>query len=199
MGFIIFLVVVIIAFFIVTNIFYTVFAGIQCRIKDLCEHLGVSTAVTPVLIVFVGILFLTGPLKYWWVGVICVAIPVAYWLFKAGLNIWKVIIVKILGFPIFVSLNILHIICGHQKSRKRNNWDGSRTIYTLLFPTEIETDEWQLTHTYTIAGAHFYTNEDGRMCLVNHKRTGDYLDIQYDVTPLYNTNDPKPWWIKWLY
>lgn len=199
MVFLIFLVVLIIAAMIVANLFYTVFAGLQCRIKDLCEQLGVSTAVTPVLIVFVGILFLTGCPQDWWIGAVCIAIPVGYWLIKTGTNIWKVIIVKILGFPIFVSLTILNIICGHQKSRTRSHLDGSRTVYTLLFPSEINTGEWQLTHTYTIAGAQFYQNEDGRMCLVNHKYSSKYYDVQYDITPLYNVNDPKPWWIRWLY
>lgn len=199
LGMIISIVVLIIIFMIIANLLYVSFAKMSGRIKDFCEDMEVSASITPVLLILFGIWFIYEFSHTWWVGAICIALPILSWVGAAGLNIWKVVLAKILGFPIFAALVLLSLISANQKSKTKNNWDGTQTTYTYSFPEEIETGNWQLKRVYFLGGINFYENFDGTRCLVRHKHTLSFDDVQYDVTPLYNINDPKPSWIRWLY
>lgn len=189
----------ILIFMIIASFLYDCFAIISCHIKDFCEYMGVSASITPVIIVLLGwVLLFTFP-HIWWVGALCIALPVFAWFGTAGVNIWKVVLVKILGFPIFAALVLFSLISGHQKTKRKKNWDGTETTYTMLFPAEINTGEWKLKSVYSLGGVEFYENYDGTRCLVDHKQTLSFRDVQYKITPLYNINNPKPLWIRWLY
>lgn len=213
MGTIIIILVVLVLFFIVAAVLYKQVAKFTGRIKDYCAYKGVSASFLPIVVMAVGIGFI---ITYagmsdsigdffskgvgMWLSVAAVAIPVLILLFKSGLSFWKVIILRILVFPFFIVQGILGAVSGHEKRKTKRNWDGSQTEYYYRFPAEIYTEDgWELEFVYNLAGTRYYEHSDGTRCIVHHKHTMSFEDVQYDVIPLYNVNYPAPWWIRWMY
>jgi hypothetical protein len=137
-------------------------------------------------------------------GLVLMGLPLLWLLIRYRGDFFKVFIVKLITIPVCIVFMITYLFVGHRKEKvvERTNISrtrGTRTTYRYKWPSEIIQGEYALSYVYNVFGAQYYENYDGTRCVVEHKRTLTFNNLQYEVYPLYNVSDPLPRWVAWLY
>lgn len=184
------------------KIIHKVSARIACRIKDFGEAKNTSVSFSPIVFILFGFVLVVNfprSMATVLVGSAFVAVPVIWQIRKNGLDFWKILLVRIIGFPFFLAMMFTSAIFVRDKSKTIVDWSGTEVTYVWARPDHIVEGEWVINHVYDIACWQIYESTDGMRCMVGHVPTLRFSDVRQDVMPMYNVKGPLPKWIAWLY